>query len=71
MTVVFKCEKRDFEKLISNCPDEPVTPYIHKYFKKDELILEAGCGSGRFVYYLDKIGFNIRGIEIGHESVKK
>ena len=32
-------------------------------------ILEAGCGSGRFVYFLDKLGYDVCGIELNVETV--
>ena len=70
MSVLFNWEKKDFEKLISNCPKEPVTPYIFKYFSKKDLLLEAGCGSGRFVYYLDDLGYKIKGIELNQKMVE-
>lgn len=69
MSVIFKWKQEDFQKLIENCPSEPVTPYIFKYMPKDGQLLEAGCGSGRFVYYLNSLGYKITGIEINKESV--
>jgi SAM-dependent methyltransferase len=71
MAVLFDWNEKEFNKLIDNCPSEPVTPYLHKYLTKEGNILEAGCGSGRFVYYLDKLGYNISGIELNTDSVKK
>lgn len=70
MSVVFKWNPGDFEKLIANCPKEPVTPFMFKYMPKDGIILEAGCGAGRFVYFLSKLGYKIIGIEIGEETVE-
>jgi tellurite methyltransferase len=32
-------------------------------YKKDELILDAGCGSGRNMYWFLQNGFNIKGID--------
>ncbi len=69
MSVSFKWKQEDFRKLIECCPSEPVTPYIFKYMPKDGQLLEAGCGSGRFVYYLNSLGYKITGIEINKESV--
>jgi SAM-dependent methyltransferase len=70
MSVVFKWNQNDFQKLIDNCASEPVTPFILKYIPKTGKVLEAGCGSGRFVYYLHQLGYHITGIEIGEETVK-
>lgn len=69
-SVVFKWNPADLKKLIENCPSEPVIPYILKYVPKKGKVLEAGCGSGRFVYYLHNLGYDIVGIEIGEEAVK-
>ncbi len=69
-SIVFKWNPADLQKLIENCPSEPVTPYIFKYVPKNGKVLEAGCGSGRFVYYLHNLGYDIVGIEIGKETVQ-
>jgi len=69
MSVIFKWKQEDFQKLIENCPSEPVTPYIFKYMPKDVQLLEAGCGSGRFVYYLNILGYKITGLEINEGTV--
>lgn len=69
MTPVFEWKQSDFDKLIANCPDEPVTPFICKYFPAGARLLEAGCGSGRFVHWLDARGYDIEGLEIGAETV--
>lgn len=69
MSVVFSWNENDFQKLIANCPDEPVTPHLMRYLNKEWNILEAGCGSGRFVYYLNSLGYNVQGIEINTETV--
>ena len=68
-SVVFEWKKEDFQKLVDNCPSEPVTPYIFKYLPKEGRLLEAGCGSGRFVYYLKKLGYDIVGMEISQKTV--
>ena len=69
MPVIFEWKQEDFKKLIENCPSEPVTPYIFKYMPQDGQLLEAGCGSGRFVYYLGELGYKIIGIEINRKTV--
>lgn len=68
-STVFSWNQADFEKLIANCPDEPVTPYIFKYFPVGSRLLEAGCGSGRFVYWLTEQGYDVTGLELGAETV--
>lgn len=70
MAVIFEWKDEDFERLVANCPDEPVTPYVFKYFPIGSCLLEAGCGSGRFVYFLDQQGYRITGVEIGSDAVQ-
>lgn len=69
MTPVFEWKQEDFEKLVANCPGEPVTPFVFKYFKPTDRLLESGCGSGRFVYWLAQQGFTIEGMEINPATV--
>ena len=35
MAVLFDWNEKEFNKLIDNCPSEPVTPYLHKYLTKE------------------------------------
>src|SRR5687768_9682856 len=69
MTPVFEWKQSDFDQLIANCPDEPVTPYIFKYFSPGAKLVESGCGSGRFVHWLTAKGYDIEGMEISPETV--
>lgn len=69
MPTIFEWKQAEFEKLISNCPGEPVTPFIFRYFKPGSRLLEAGCGSGRFVYWLNEKGYDIEGLEISEDTV--
>ena len=69
MTPIFEWQQSDFDKLVANCPDEPVTPFVFKYFSRQDRLLESGCGSGRFVYWLAAQGFDIEGMEINPATV--
>jgi SAM-dependent methyltransferase len=70
MPTIFEWKQSEFGKLIANCPDEPVSPFIHRYFKPGARLLEAGCGSGRFVYWLTEKGYDIEGLEISPTTVE-
>lgn len=70
MPTVFEWKQSEFDKLIANCPDEPVTPFIFKYFQPGSRLLESGCGSGRFVHWLASKGYDIEGMEISVDTVE-
>jgi 2-polyprenyl-3-methyl-5-hydroxy-6-metoxy-1,4-benzoquinol methylase len=72
MSVVFKWKEDEFEALLRSCSasaDTP-TPYILGYMPKDGVVLEAGCGMGRYVVYMSELGFHIQGLEIGRDAIR-
>jgi SAM-dependent methyltransferase len=70
MSTVFSWQVEAFDDLLSSCERDPLTPYVHKHFTPPGPILEAGCGSGRFVKYLHDLGFDCRGIEFNADTVR-
>lgn len=48
--------------------------YIHhwvvKHCKKDDWVLDVGCGDGELLYFLDKKGYYAFGMDISPEAVK-
>lgn len=44
--------------------------YILKYLPRYGKVIEAGCGLGRYVFYLSDLGFNTIGVDISKESLK-
>lgn len=44
---------------------------MHKYLPRDRIILESGCGLGKYVIYLRRSGYNIIGIDNCQGAIKK
>ncbi len=70
MSFVFQWKIEDLNNQIASCEFCQETSYVLKYMPKNGKILEAGCGSGRYVIYLSRKGFDITGIELGNEIVQ-
>lgn len=51
--------------------EEDTHKFIMEYFKTHWKILEAGCGLGRWMIYLDDLGFSMRGIDISISAIDK
>jgi len=51
--------------------DYNVAKFLSEFFKADHLVLEAGCGTGRFCFWLNRKGVSCIGIDIVPEVVKK
>jgi len=69
MSIVFKWNEEDYFDLLESCNNDDTAPYILKYMPKDGLVVEAGCGLGRYVKYLSDKGYRIIGIELSQESI--
>lgn len=70
-SVVFDWDPTEFESLVANCTEDDTVQIAMEHLPRDGLILEAGCGPGHVVQYLLSRGFQIEGIEINAEVVRK
>ncbi len=43
--------------------------WVLKYVPRFGKIIEAGCGMGRYDFYLSKLGFNIEGVDFDYELI--
>lgn len=68
-STIFDWTVTDYQKTIDDCQNNVVTPYLLEFLPKDQSILEAGCGTGRFVKYLSDLGYDIEGMEISQKWV--
>ena len=44
-------------------------PWILKYTPRYGKVCEAGCGLGRYVFYLNRLGVNIEGLDFEHKTI--
>ena len=45
-------------------------PWILKYAPRNDRVLEAGCGLGRWAFYLSNLGVNIEGLDFSESAIK-
>jgi SAM-dependent methyltransferase len=50
------------------CEKELVHGALLQHLPKDGLIVDAGCGTGRWPIYLRRLGYRALGVEIDHEA---
>lgn len=70
MSVAFKWNIKEFDALVQTCITDDATPFILNYMPKKGKIVDAGCGLGRYVAYLSKLGYEIEGIELESDTIK-
>ncbi|HEV8537985.1 MAG TPA: class I SAM-dependent methyltransferase [Bacteroidota bacterium] len=57
------------EQNIALCPFQSIEPLFRKLLPKTGKILEAGCGLGRWVFYLRNLGYDVVGIDLSHDAI--
>jgi 2-polyprenyl-3-methyl-5-hydroxy-6-metoxy-1,4-benzoquinol methylase len=55
---------------IDLCPSQTIEPVFRHFLPREGKILEAGCGLGRWVFYLGKMGFDITGIDMAEAALR-
>lgn len=61
---------KNLEAQVDRAAQYDILPMFLKYLPKNGTILEAGCGSGRWLFYFSRNGYNIVGIDWSKETVK-
>ncbi len=59
----------NLEDDIRLCTYQTIGPYFLKHLPKDEKILEAGSGRGRWVFHLRRLGYDVVGIDIAKSDI--
>ena len=54
---------------INLCNNQTIRHTFFKYLPKQGQILEAGCGLGRWFFFLRNFGYTIQGIEISDQAM--
>ena len=70
MTVIFKWQESEMQMALESCTRDEATPIIERHFPQGARLLEAGCGSGRWLRFLQDRGRKITGLEYSHETVE-
>jgi SAM-dependent methyltransferase len=69
-SVLFDWNLDQFDRLVALCAEDDTTSQAIIYLPKKGRILEAGCGPGHVVEYLNQRGFNVEGIELNKDVVE-
>jgi len=59
----------NLEDDIALCAVQTIEPFFRKYLPREEKILEAGSGRGRWVFYLRRLGYDVVGIDIAKSDI--
>lgn len=62
---------QNIEDEVRACAERNITPYFFKYLPEDEDILEAGCGLGAWVIFLNDKGYRVAGIDNNREVIER
>ena len=59
----------DLEDDIALCPFQTIEPVFRAHLPAGERILEAGCGRGRWVFHLRRLGFDVIGLDLAKSDL--
>jgi SAM-dependent methyltransferase len=69
LTILFEWTREDLEDQVATCEEDGLLPLIAKYVPRGSHVLESGCGTGRYVRYLQDRGWNVTGLELSEATV--
>jgi SAM-dependent methyltransferase len=59
----------DLEDDIALCPQQTIDDVFRRWLPRDGPILEAGCGRGRWVFHLRRLGYDVTGIDLATADI--
>ena len=66
---IFDWKESEMGALLASCPTDDAWPMIQRHFAAGSRLLEAGCGSGRWLRFLTDRGYDIVGLEYKRETL--
>ena len=70
MSIIFDWREAEMQALLASCPGDDAWPMIQKHFPPGSRLLEAGCGSGRWLRFLADRGYAMVGLEYKRETLE-
>jgi SAM-dependent methyltransferase len=68
-TILFDWDFGQFNRLVGNCDYDDTVQLALEYLPREGLVLEAGCGPGHVIEYLQNRGYDIEGVELNASVV--
>lgn len=70
MSIIFEWKESEMQALLATCSGDETWPMIQRHFQPGSRLLEAGCGSGRWLRFLTDHGYAITGLEYKRETLQ-
>jgi len=70
MNIIYEWDESEIEALLISCKSEDVWPLIQMSFLPGTKLLDAGCGTGRWVRFLTDKGYSVIGLEYSYKTVQ-
>lgn len=70
MSIIFEWQEAEMGALLASCPGDDAWPMIQRHFPPGSRLLEAGCGSGRWLRFLSDRGYEMVGLEYQRETLQ-
>src|SRR5438132_681624 len=62
-------DRTSIEKDLKLCLTDGLLPILQKYLSQTDKALEAGCGLGKWVIFLRRMGYQVYGVDSYHQAI--